>query len=94
MSNPLLPTAPAISIPRPKYGGDQEQGISLLKEALEMESADREDHFNIYTGIAYGLIVLARHREAIVWLTKAEEIYPGNIYLSALQEVAWEGMRQ
>jgi tetratricopeptide (TPR) repeat protein len=78
----------------PRYGGDQEYGISLLKEALKMEEADREDVFNIYTGIAYGLIILERYREALDWLARAEGIYPGNIYLSGLQAVSWEGIRQ
>jgi tetratricopeptide (TPR) repeat protein len=75
-----------------KYGGDYEAGIERLKSALKMEGADREDFFNIYTHIAYGLIVNGRHTEAIDWLKKAENIYPGNIYLSGLMEMATKGI--
>lgn len=76
----------------PKYGGDQEEGIKVLLNVLNMKGVDREDFFNIYTHVAYGLIILDRHPEAIPWLEKAEEIYPGNIYLSGLMKIAKEGI--
>ncbi|QEN08733.1 hypothetical protein EXM22_12305 [Oceanispirochaeta crateris] len=75
-----------------KYGGDYIAGIEVLKRALTMGSADREDLFNIYTHIAYGLVSNERHSEALTWLEKAEEIYPGNMYLSGLMKVAKEGI--
>jgi len=74
-----------------KYGGDADKGIELLKQALEMNGTDREDRFNIYTGIAYGLITTDRPGESQVWLKRAGEIYPRNIYLSGLMQIAREG---
>ncbi len=76
----------------PNYGGDQDKGINLLKTVLEMDGVDKEDRFNIFTGIGYGLIVKEDYPEALEWLDKAEGIYPGNVYLSGLKQIAREGM--
>lgn len=72
------------------YGGNIDKGIKKLKEILTLSACDREDIFNIYTGIAYGLIVSDRAMEAETWLIKASEIYPHNIYLNGLLRLAEE----
>lgn len=72
------------------YGGNIDKGIEKLEELILLPGCDREDIFNIYTGIAYGLIVSDRNREAGPWLSKAEGIYPHNIYLNGLIRLAEE----
>lgn len=73
------------------YGGNIDKGIKKLEEIETLPGCDREDIFNIYTGIAYGLIVSDRTVEADPWLIKAGQIYPHNIYLNGLLRLAEEG---
>ncbi|MDC7232619.1 MAG: hypothetical protein PQJ58_05270 [Spirochaetales bacterium] len=73
------------------YGGNVDKGIARLEELIPRPGCDREDLFNIYTGIAYGLIISERESEALSWLGKAEEIFPHNIYLNGLKQLAAEG---
>ncbi|MBF9018716.1 MULTISPECIES: hypothetical protein [unclassified Oceanispirochaeta] len=72
------------------YGGNIDKGIEKLEELILLPGCDREDIFNIYTGIAYGLIVSDRNSEAGPWLSKAKDIYPHNIYLNGLIRLAEE----
>lgn len=82
----------ASDIYTPKaYGGNIDKGIKKLEEIVSLPACDREDVFNIYTGIAYGLIVTDRTGEADSWLKKAGQIYPHNIYLNGLLRLAEEG---
>jgi len=73
------------------YGGDIDTGIEKLEELIPLPGCDNEDRFNIYTGIAYGLIISNRRGEAETWLAKAAQIYPRNIYLNGLMRLAGEG---
>jgi hypothetical protein len=73
------------------YGGNIDKGIKKLEEIETLSGCDREDIFNIYTGIAYGLIVTDRTVDADSWLIKAGQIYPHNIYLNGLIRLAEEG---
>jgi tetratricopeptide (TPR) repeat protein len=67
-------------------GGNPAKGIELLRQALALEPSEKDDLFNIYSGIGVGLGKMRRNAEAADWLRKALELYPNNAY--ALQELA------
>jgi tetratricopeptide (TPR) repeat protein len=67
-------------------GGNPARGIELLRQALALEPTEKDDLFNIYSGIGVGLGKLRRNAEAADWLRKALELYPNNAF--ALRELA------
>jgi tetratricopeptide (TPR) repeat protein len=67
-------------------GGNPARGIQMMNEALALQPTEKEDLFNIYSGIGVGLGKLRRNAEAAEWLRKALEIFPNNQY--ARQEYA------
>lgn len=71
------------------YGGNPSKGIEVMNTALEMPDIEKDDQFNIFSGlgIAYGR--LERREEALAYLNKALELYPGNRYAAEkLKEIA------
>jgi tetratricopeptide (TPR) repeat protein len=54
-----------------------------MREALAMGTAERDDLFNIYSGIGLAYGKLRDLEEARRWLGKALELYPGNVYARA-----------
>jgi len=78
--------ASAKVYPPPIAGGNPARGIELYRRALALEPTEKDDLFNIYSGIGVGLGKLSRNAEAADWLRKALELYPNNTY--ALQELA------
>ncbi|MCX7030157.1 MAG: tetratricopeptide repeat protein [Spirochaetes bacterium] len=67
--------------PPPVFGGNPVRGIELMKEALALGTAERDDLFNIYSGIGLAHAKLKDTEEARYWLGKALELYPGNVYV-------------
>jgi len=71
------------------YGGNPSKGIEVMNTALAMPDIEKDDQFNIFSGlgIAYGR--LDRKEEALAYLNKALELYPGNRYAAEkLKEIA------
>jgi tetratricopeptide (TPR) repeat protein len=64
--------------PPPIAGGDPKAGIALMKRALEMGASEKDDLFNIYSGIGLAYGKLGSKGEAAAWLEKALSIYPNN----------------
>ena len=67
-------------------GGNPARGIVLLQQALALQPSEKDDLFNIYSGLGIGLGKLRRNAEAADWLHKALELYPNNTF--ALRELA------
>jgi tetratricopeptide (TPR) repeat protein len=72
--------AAAKVYPPAMFGGNPRRGIELMKEALDFGTAERDDLFNIYSGIGLAYGKLKNTTEARKWLEKALELYPGNRY--------------
>jgi tetratricopeptide (TPR) repeat protein len=62
------------------YGGDPERGIEVMNTALSMPDIEKDDRFNIFSGIGIAYGRLDRKEEALTYLNKALELYPGNRY--------------
>jgi tetratricopeptide (TPR) repeat protein len=60
------------------FGGDPKTGIALMQKALAMGTAERDDLFNIYSGIGIAFGKLGNSAEARAWLGQALELYPGH----------------
>jgi tetratricopeptide (TPR) repeat protein len=81
--------ASTLVYPPVLYGGNPSKGIEVMNTALEMPDIEKDDLFNIFSGlgIAYGR--LERREEALAYLNKALELYPGNRYAAEkLKEIA------
>jgi tetratricopeptide (TPR) repeat protein len=64
------------------FGGNPRVGIEMMRRVLERGAREKDDLFNIYSGIglAYGKI---KNREAALkWLEMALELYPNNEYVN------------
>lgn len=66
--------------PPAMLGGNPKRGIELMHAALSMGTAERDDLFNIYSGIGLAYGKLKNAGEARRWLAMALELYPGNVY--------------
>ncbi len=72
--------AAARIYPPALFGGNPKRGIELMQEALSYGTAERDDLFNIYSGIGLAYGKLKNVAEARRWLAMALELYPGNAY--------------
>jgi tetratricopeptide (TPR) repeat protein len=70
--------------PTAAFGGNPEEGIERMKRALTMPDIEKDDLFNIYSGIGIGYSKLDKPQQAAIWLEKALTLYPNNRY--ALEE--------
>jgi tetratricopeptide (TPR) repeat protein len=66
--------------PPPIYGGNPEKGIELMQKANRMPDIEKDDRFNIYSGIGVAYEKLGEKEKAAYWLEKALELYPENVY--------------
>jgi len=64
--------------PPAAFGGDPRQGVGILKRCMEMPDIEKDDWFNIYSGMGVGCRKLHRQDEAALWLDRARGLYPGN----------------
>jgi tetratricopeptide (TPR) repeat protein len=72
--------------PPPMFGGNPKRGIELMKEALSLGTAERDDLFNIYSGIGLAYGKLKDTEQSRRWLGMALELYPGNVFARAEYE--------
>jgi Flp pilus assembly protein TadD len=54
-----------------------------MKAALSVGTAERDDLFNMYSGIGLAYGKLKNVGEARRWLAMALELYPGNAYVKS-----------
>jgi tetratricopeptide (TPR) repeat protein len=66
--------------PPPIYGGNPEKGIELMQKANRMPDIEKDDLFNIYSGLGVAYEKLGDDEKAAYWLEKALDIYPDNVY--------------
>jgi tetratricopeptide (TPR) repeat protein len=71
--------------PPAAFGGNREMGIERMQKALTMPDIEKDDLFNIYSGIGIAYSKLNKPQQGIMWLEKALRLYPGNEYV--LEEV-------
>jgi tetratricopeptide (TPR) repeat protein len=77
----LVYLAAAKVYPPALAGGNPARGIELLQRALALQPSEKDDLFNIYSGMGVGLGKLRRNMEAAEWLRKAQELYPNNAFV-------------
>jgi len=73
------------------WGGDPDKGIAMLEEINRMNGLSREDKHNINVGIGFAHTMAERWDEAVPFFQKALEIYPGNIYATAMVQLCEAG---
>lgn len=66
--------------PPPLFGGNPAAGIRLMLQAMALESAERDDLFNIYSGIGLACEKLKDSSAAREWVLKALALYPTNAF--------------
>jgi tetratricopeptide (TPR) repeat protein len=69
------------------FGGNPKEGIEMLLEIDTSCERDREDRFNIYSGIGYAYAALGERNQARRWFLRAGEVYPGNVFAKGMAEV-------
>jgi tetratricopeptide (TPR) repeat protein len=67
--------------PPPVFGGNPGRGIELMREALALGTAEKDDLFNIYSGIGIAYSKMDDKAAARPWMDKALALYPGNEYI-------------
>jgi tetratricopeptide (TPR) repeat protein len=73
----------------PKPFGKPERGVTELSAMLDGRvDLEKDDYFNIYSGIAYACLRLKKKAEALTWVNKALDIYPTNKFALGLLEEA------
>ena len=60
------------------------RGIEMMSAILNECDMEKDDMFNIYSGIGYAYVQLRNSAQARTWLAKALEIYPTNRYVQTL----------
>ena len=61
------------------------RGIEMMSAILTGCDMEKDDMFNIYSGIGYAYIQMRDSAQARTWLAKALEIYPTNRYVQTLR---------
>jgi hypothetical protein len=75
------------------FGGNPEKGIAMMQEISASWETDREDKFNICSGIAYAYAEMAEWEEAYVWFQDALTVYPGNVFAAGMLQLASDNLR-
>jgi tetratricopeptide (TPR) repeat protein len=73
--------AAARIYPPAMFGGNPKRGIELMQEALSFGTAQKDDLFNIYSGVGLAYGKLKNAAEARRWFDMALALYPGNSYV-------------
>jgi tetratricopeptide (TPR) repeat protein len=63
------------------FGGNPRKGIEMMNDILVLGSAEKDDLFNIYSGIALAHGKLNNKQEAVLWFQRSLELYPNNRYI-------------
>jgi hypothetical protein len=73
----------------PKPFGKPERGVTELSAMLDGRAdLEKDDYFNIYSGVAYAYLRLKKKADAVSWANKALEMYPTNKFALGLLEEA------
>ncbi len=67
--------------------GGNDAGTYGRSESSNDHSPDREDLFNIYSGIGYAYTALENNDDALLWFKKALRVYPGNVFARGMIEI-------
>ena len=70
------------------WGGDPDKGIRMLEDIRANSPLDREDEHNIAVGIGFAHTMAEDWKKAVPYFQAALDIYPGNIYDTALVRLA------
>ena len=73
------------------WGGDPDRGIAMLEAVRDSGGGDREDEHNIAVGIGFAHTMAERWGDAVPYFRRALEIYPGNVYDTAMLELCEAG---
>jgi tetratricopeptide (TPR) repeat protein len=68
--------------PPPLFGGNPRRGIHMMQQALVLGAAQKDDLFNIYSGIGLAHSKLREREEARKWFARALEVFPNNRYVN------------
>jgi len=60
------------------FGGDPQQGIAIMEQALQAPDLDNADRFDILSGIGFAYQKLKDYRTARLYLKRSLEIFPDN----------------
>jgi tetratricopeptide (TPR) repeat protein len=60
------------------------RGLSILNDIIEENNMQKDDRFNVYTGIGYTYIQQRNNAQARIWLSRSLEIYPTNKFVQSL----------
>jgi len=74
--------AAAKVYPPAMFGGNPRTGIAMMQQVLDLEPWEKDDLFNIYSGIGLAHSKLGQKEEARSWFRKALQLYPGNEYVN------------
>lgn len=66
------------------FGGKPKDGIVLFEKAEQMTNTEKDDLFNIYSGIGVAWQKMRKKDQARFWMNKALTIYPENIYIQRM----------
>lgn len=67
--------------PPPLYGGNPRKGMDLMLEAQTKPDIEKDDMFNIYSGVGIAYGKLKDPEKARFWLENALELYPANKFV-------------
>ena len=65
---------------------NHKRGIEMMTDILENGDMDKDDRFNVNSGIGYAYIQQKKYADARPWLLKSLEIYPSNKFVASLLE--------
>jgi tetratricopeptide (TPR) repeat protein len=74
--------AAAKVYPPAVFGGNPRIGIVMMQQALDLGAREKDDLFNIYSGIGLAYSKLGQKAAARGWFEKALELYPNNEYVN------------
>jgi len=60
------------------------RGIEMMSAIINECDMEKDDMFNVYSGIGYAYVQMRNSAQARIWLTRAFEIYPTNRYVQNL----------
>jgi tetratricopeptide (TPR) repeat protein len=61
------------------------RGIDMMSAIINECDMEKDDMFNVYSGIGYAYVQMRNSAQARTWLTRALEIYPTNRYVQNLR---------
>lgn len=73
------------------WGGDPDRGIAMIEEIKARGGLDREARHNTAVGIGFAHTMAERWEEAVPYFREALEVYPGNVYDTAMLQLCEAG---